>query len=128
MNFTDKVRHYIQKWTMTDLQAMSELAFELTLKKQESYEKRNGTEYHQDIARVAIYTEYKNKTRQTDWKSFTDTQADKLAKKEAMETHNYIEHKNEYMLYKWLLDRLLERKIEVSVIHKNSEWIVNNSK
>lgn len=113
---------------MTDLQAMSELAFDLTIKKQEAYEKRNQTEYNQDIARVAIYTDYKNKKRQTDGKAFTDQQADRLAKKEAMETCDYTEHKNDYSLYRSLLDRLLERKIEVSVIHKNSERMVNNSK
>lgn len=47
-------------------------------------------------------------------------QADRLAKKDAMEQMDYTDHKNEYMFYKSLLDRLLERKIEVATINKHN--------
>jgi len=119
-DYKQKVEKYIKTGTMTDLQAMSELAFDITMLKQEAYERWTSTEYHQDILRVSIYSEYKNRTRKTDWKSFTDMQADRLAKKDAMEQMDYTDHKNEYMFYKSLLDRLLERKIEVATINKHN--------
>lgn len=117
MNYKEKVQYYIQKWTMSDLQGMSELAFDLTCAKQDAYEERKALEYNQELARIAWYKEYKVKTRK-DWKSYTDTQADKLGKEQAMKEYDYRLYENSYRLMSALLDRILERKIEVQSINK----------
>jgi len=42
---------------------MSELAFDLSMLKQEAYEKKNEMVYNQELLRIAKYKEYKVKKR-----------------------------------------------------------------
>lgn len=126
MNYKEKVQYYIQKWTMSDLQEMSELAFDLTCAKQDAYEKWKEVEYNQELGRIASYKEYKGKTRK-DWKSYTDTQADKLWKEQSLKEYDYRLYENSYRLLSGLLDRILERKIEVQSINKQKiDTLPNN--
>jgi hypothetical protein len=79
------------------------------------------------MARLAGYKKWKTKKRR-DWKDFTDAQADKLGKEDALKAMDYTPYKVWYMRLKWLLDRLLERKIEVAVVNKQQKELVANAR
>lgn len=48
---------------MTDLQAMSELAFNISMDMQDAYEKRQELIHNQELLRISKYKEYKNMNR-----------------------------------------------------------------
>jgi hypothetical protein len=63
MDYKEKVEKYIKTGNISDLQAMSELAFDLSCEVQELYELWKKTEYNQEIARIQEYIEMKGKQR-----------------------------------------------------------------
>lgn len=105
---------------MSDLQAMGDLALDITIEKNQAYEEWKKGEYNQEIGKIAKYIDYKGKKR-GDGKPPSDIQAKELAKKYAMEKMDYLDHEILYRRLSGLLDRLLERKIEVQSINKQSK-------
>lgn len=124
--YAERVGEYIRLGNMSDLQGMSELAFEITCTKQEAYEARKKTEYNQEIARITYFKTWRGKQRK-DWKDYSDVQADKLGKEQAMKEFDYSLFECKYRELAGLLDRLLERKIEVQSINKQSKELLANS-
>ena len=127
MNFTGRVQKYIQVGNIDDLQWMSELAFEITVEMNKFLEEWKVTSHNQDLARLAWYKKRKWKKRK-DGKEFTDTQADRLGKEEALMSFDYTDYELWYRRLKSLLDRLLERKIEVQTMNKLQKELSANAR
>lgn len=113
MNFTEKVSKYIQTGTTDDLEAMSSLAFDITVEMMNFFEEWKCKAHNQELARITYYKERKARKRKEDGKPFSDMQADKLWKEQSLQEHDYTIYEVQYRRLKNLLDRLLEKKIEI---------------
>ena len=125
MNYTESVQKYIQTGTIDDLQLMSELAFHITVEMDKHLQAWKTKAHNQELARIAWYKKRKGKKRK-DWKEFTDTQADKLGKEEALVAFDYTQDELKYKQLKWLLDRLLEHKITIAIVDKQAKETLTN--
>jgi hypothetical protein len=115
---TQKVSQFISTGTMTDLNEMSELAMLITEAKANAYERFKKTQYMQEAYRIAQYIEMKKSGDK-----ISEMRADKESKLKAMEKYDYTEYDVDYKMYSDLLQRLIERKIEVQTINKTQKYV-----
>ncbi len=117
-SYTEKVWHLIAVGNISDLQSMSELAFELTVFKNKLWRELKVKQHQYEVKRCNGFIHYKSQDRITDQKPFSEKQAEILAKNEALKLLS-PELEADYREVTSLLDRLLEKKVETAVINKN---------
>lgn len=79
-----------------------------------------------ELGKVACYKEWRRKKR-IDGKPYTDEQAKMLGKEQAIKAFDYNKEENDYYDLWHLLNRLLERKIEVQSINKQLREASSNT-
>ena len=113
-----KVRDYVYTGTMSDLQEMWELAFELMLLEIQAEDEARREETMYKSHRDRVYLEMKN------WPNrVTDRTAEKTATQEADKNYDVVGKKAEHSFYKNMVETLKNRKIDVQAINKQQKYV-----